>query len=219
MPKTKPFDENYEQYEEWFENNKYAYLSELKAVKHFIPESKRGIDLVGITSNGVEIGIGSGKFAVPLGIKVGIEPSKEMAKLARAKGLQIYDSVGENLLFESSSFDFALMVTTICFLDDVEKSFSEIKRILKPWGSFIIGFVDKHSQLGKQYLRYKNENVFYKIADFFSTKQVLEILKNTGFKDSEIIQTVFGELSLINEVQNFREGYGEGGFVVIKSNV
>ena len=163
MPKTKPFDENYDQYEEWFENNKYAYLSELKAVKHFIPEDKKG----------VEIGIGSGKFAIPLGIKVGIEPSKAMVKLAKERGLKVYIGIGEKLPFESSSFDFALMVTTICFLDDVEKSFSEVKRILKPGGSFIIGFVDKHSPLGKQYLRYKNENVFYKIADFFSTKQVL----------------------------------------------
>ncbi|MBC8526639.1 MAG: hypothetical protein H8D22_07235 [Candidatus Cloacimonetes bacterium] len=65
----------------------------------------------------------------------------------------------------------------------------------------------------------RNENVFYKIAEFFSTKQVLEILKNTGFKDFEIVQTVFGELSFINKVQDFRDGYGEGGFVVIKSNV
>ncbi len=219
MPKTKPFDENYEQYEEWFENNKYAYLSELKAVKHFIPEDKKGIDPIGITSNGVEIGIGSGKFAIPLGIKVGIDPSKAMAKLARERGLKVYIGVGEKLPFGSSSFDFALMVTTICFLNNVEKSFSEVKRILKPGGSFIIGFVDKQSALGKQYLRYKNGNVFYKIAEFFSTKQVLEIFKNTGFKDFEIVQTVFGELSSINEVQNFRDGYGEGGFVVIKSNV
>ena len=209
MPKTKPFDENYEQYEEWFENNKYAYLSELKAVKHFIPEDKRGI----------EIGIGSGKFAVPLGIKIGVDPSKAMAKLARERGLKVYIGVGEKLPFESSSFDFALMVTAICFLDDVEKSFSEVKRILKPGGSFIIGFVDKQSALGKQYLRYKNENVFYKIAEFFSTKQVIEILKNTGFKNFEIVQTVFGELSSINKIQNFKEGFGKGGFVVIKSKI
>ena len=209
MPKTKPFDENYEQYEEWFENNKYAYLSELKAVKHFIPEDKRGI----------EIGIGSGKFAVPLGIKIGVDPSKAMEKLARERGLKVYIGVGEKLPFESSSFDFALMVTAICFLDDVEKSFSEVKRILKPGGSFIIGFVDKQSALGKQYLRYKNENVFYKIAEFFSTKQVIEILKNTGFKNFEIVQTVFGELSSINKIQNFKEGFGKGGFVVIKSKI
>jgi len=209
MPKTKPFDENYNQYEEWFENNKYAYLSELNAVKHFIPEDKKG----------VEIGIGSGKFAVPFGIKVGVEPSKAMAKLARERGLKVYLGVGEKLPFENNSLDFVLMVTTICFLDDVEKSFSEVKRILKPNGSFIIGFVDKKTSLGKQYLRFKNENVFYKIAEFFSTKQVIEILKNTGFKDFEVVQTVFGELSSINKIQNFKEGYGEGGFVVIKSKV
>jgi SAM-dependent methyltransferase len=43
------------------------------------------------------------------------------------------------------------MVTTICFVDDVRKFFSEVRRIFKPGGSFIIGLVDKNSPLGKAY--------------------------------------------------------------------
>ena len=33
MPRTRPFDEQYERYEEWFEKNRLAYHSELQALE------------------------------------------------------------------------------------------------------------------------------------------------------------------------------------------
>lgn len=205
MPKTEPFDENYQQYEEWFDKNKYAYQSELKMIKHVIPEE----------GNGVEIGIGSGIFAKPLGIKIGIDPSSEMLKLATKRGLKVCKGVAENLPFKDDSFDFALMVTTICFLDNAEKALLEVKRVTKPNGSFIIGFVDKESPLGKIYQKYKNENVFYRIATFYSAIDVILLLEKMDFIIVETYQTVFGNLSDIKSLQDFKEGYGEGGFVAI----
>jgi len=64
MPKLKPFEEYTKRYEDWFKKNKFAYESELLAVKELIPANGEGI----------EIGVGSGKFAEPLGIKLGVEP-------------------------------------------------------------------------------------------------------------------------------------------------
>ena len=154
VPKTKPFDENYQKYEDWFDRNKYVYQTELVLIMHVIPEN----------GNGIEIGIGSGLFAKPLGIEIGIEPSIEMSKLAKKRELKVYRGVGENVPFKDNSFDFALMVTTVCFLDDAEKSLLEVERILKSKGSFIIGFVDKESPLGNIYLRFKYENIFYRIC-------------------------------------------------------
>lgn len=206
MPKTKPFDENYQQYEEWFVRNKYVYQSELEVIKHVIPEDE----------NGVEIGIGSGLFAKPLGIKIGIEPSIEMLKLATKRGLKVYRGVSENVPFKDKSFDFALMVTTICFLDNAQKSLLEVKRIIKPKGSFIIGFVDKKSHLGNIYQKSKYENLFYRIATFYSAIEVISLLKKTGFMIDEVYQTIFGNLEDIKKVQDFKEGIGEGSFVVIR---
>lgn len=207
MPKTKCFDENYSEYEDWFERNKYVYLSELKAVRQFIPNEGKGL----------EVGVGSGKFAVPLGIKTGVEPSKNMKKLAEEKGLKVYEGVAELLPFEDSSFDFVLMVTTICFVDDINKSFCEVKRVLKENGLFIIGFVDKDSPLGKIYESKKDRSVFYKDAIFYSVKEILSILRENNFDNTEVIQTIFGKLPEINKVQRFKEGFGEGGFAVIKA--
>ncbi|MBF7097741.1 class I SAM-dependent methyltransferase [Alkalibacter mobilis] len=160
MPKTKCFDENYMDYEEWFDKNRYVYLSELKAVKHFVPQ----------IGTGLEVGVGSGKFAVPLGIKIGLEPSEKMKQLAESKGVKVYGGVAEALPFEDSSFDFVLMVTTICFVDDVDKSLREVKRVLKKNGKFIIGLVDSESPLGKIYKEKKDGSVFYKDAIFYSAK-------------------------------------------------
>lgn len=207
MPNIEPFDKNYLQYEDWFARNKYAYESEIKAVKSFIPDNKLGI----------EIGIGSGIFAARLGVNTGVEPSSAMRRLAEKRGLTVYDGVAENLPVESGSIDFALMITTICFVDDICKSFNEVHRILKNDGLFIIGFVDEKSPLGQKYNKNKYENVFYRNATFYSCEQVLKILRETNFNVIEIIQTVFGNPGEINQIQEYKAGYGEGGFVVIRA--
>lgn len=65
MPKVELFEEYTSQYEGWVERNRFVYESELRALREQLPESGKSI----------EIGIGSGRFAAPLGIKLGIEPS------------------------------------------------------------------------------------------------------------------------------------------------
>jgi len=68
MPKIEPFEMYADKYEEWFERNKIVYESELRAIRKLLPENGAGF----------EIGAGSARFAVPLGIKAGIEPSSKM---------------------------------------------------------------------------------------------------------------------------------------------
>jgi SAM-dependent methyltransferase len=207
MPKTLPFDEYLEEYERWFERHYHVYLSEIEAIRHFIRKGEKGI----------EIGVGSGRFALPLEIKEGIEPSAKMRELAAGQGIQVHEGVAENLPLSDHSYDFALMVTTICFLDDVLKSFRETRRILRPAGRFIIGLVDRDSPLGRSYERMKEMNKFYRIATFYSVDEVIGYLRETGFGDIETVQTVFGDLEWITEIQPFCEGYGAGGFAAIKA--
>ena len=207
MAKTEVFDKNFKKYEQWFEENKYVYLSELKAVSKLIPEKAKGF----------EIGIGTGLFAQPLGILEGIEPSEQMRKKARKRGLKVIDAVAENLPYHNESKDFALMVTTICFVDDIEKSFQEAKRVLKRKGSLIIGFVDKNSPVGKMYLKNKAKSLFYRKATFWSSEEVISILGKTGLEVTKIVQTVFGKLAKIKNRQKVLPGYGKGSFVVMKA--
>lgn len=209
MPETEAFDNHLKEYERWFVDNHYVFQSELNAVRKAIPLGKKG----------VEIGIGSGIFAQPLGITTGIEPSKAMREKAKTRKINAVDAVAENLPYPDSCIDFALMVTTVCFLDDIYQSFYEVNRILSTNGYFIIGFVDKNSPLGKIYLDHKDESIFYKNATFYSTKELLGILKNTGFEIKSVYQTVFGKLDEINKVQEVITGCGKGSFVVIKAKI
>jgi len=207
MAKIEPFDQYADEYNNWFVINKYVFQSELNAIKKALPEN----------GNVIEVGIGSGIFAAPLGIKEGVDPSEAMREKAKKKGIRVIDAVAENLPYTDKSKDVVLMVTTICFVDDIFKSFQETHRVLKDDGYFIIGFVDKNSPVGKFYLEQKDENVFYKDAIFFRTEELYEILKEAGFKINNTYQTIFGGIEEVNKVQNVLVGYGQGSFVAIKA--
>ncbi|USS40519.1 class I SAM-dependent methyltransferase [Thermococcus aggregans] len=207
MPKTEPFEKFRERYEAWFERHRHAYLSELEAVRKLLPKEGKG----------AEIGVGTGRFAAPLGIKLGVEPSKAMAEIARKRGIEVIEGTAENLPFPDESLDYLLMVTTICFVDDPEKALREAYRVLKPGGALIIGFVDRNSPIGQEYERNKEKSVFYREARFFFTDELLELLKKVGFRKFEIVQTLFHRLDEIREVEPVKPGYGEGSFVVINA--
>ncbi len=207
MPKTGPFDKHLDLYEDWFVKNRYVYESELKAIRHLLPS--RG--------EGLEIGVGSGLFAQSLGIQTGIDPSSVMIRKALERGINVKEGVAENIPFPDNSFDYALMVTTICFVDHVDHSLQEAARILKDNGVFILAFVDKNSPVGKEYLRMKEKSLFYKEATFFSTEEMTAALKKAGLQPEDTVQTIFGNLDQVKTVQNFEPGYGTGSFVVIRS--
>lgn len=141
MTKTVAFNEQPNEYDAWFEKHPDIYQAELEAVRSFIPAS----------GSGIEIGVGTGRFAAPLGISIGVEPAPRMAELARRRGIVVTEAVAEELPFADDSFDFAVMTTVVCFLDDVALAFREACRILKPNGLFVIGFIDRESELGQQY--------------------------------------------------------------------
>jgi len=202
MARTAPFDNFSDEYDEWFEKNSDLYEAELEAIRPCLPAGE---------AEGMEVGVGSGKFAAPLGIKIGVEPSEEMAIKARTLGIDVYPGVAEELPFDDERFDFLLMVTTICFVDDLGTSFSEAFRVLKPSGVIVVGFVDRESEIGRQYNEIKETDKFYRDATFYSATEVLHYLRDAGFTIADVRQTLFpGE-----PPATVREGYGTGSFVVI----
>lgn len=207
MQKIEPFNKFYTQYDNWFKVNKYTYKSELLAIKKVLPTKKKTI----------EIGVGSARFASPLSIKIGIDPSEKMQKIAQKRGILVLNAVAENLPFRGITFNYVLLVTTICFVEDITSTFREAFRILSSRGSLIIGFIEKNSNIGKLYRERKDTNVFYKNATFYSVKKVISYLKRVGFRDFEFYQTIFHSLKEIHEIEPIKKGYGKGSFVVIKA--
>ena len=164
MARIKSFDDYSREYDDWYTENYNIYISELNAIRSFIPPGLYG----------VEIGVGTGRFAVPLGISIGVEPSKKMAEISRNQGINVLDGLAENLPLDDSSFDYVLMVTAICFFDDVEQAFNEAYRVLNETGILIIALIDRKSELGKLYSKHKKKSRFYKDATFYSVNEIIK---------------------------------------------
>jgi len=207
MPKSALFDRNYEAYEAWFDRHQDIYETELTAIKKLLPPFERAL----------EVGVGTGRFAAPLWIKEGVEPSRKMAAIAQKRGIEVKEGVAEALPYEDERFDLVLMVTTICFVDDPLKALQEAHRILKPDGRLLLAFVDKESPLGKLYERNRHKSRFYSEATFFSKKEIFKLLKEAGFVLEACNESLFGE-DLEHLQLKIYDGCKKGGaFLVLRA--
>jgi SAM-dependent methyltransferase len=205
MKNIEIFEKHAAEYDLWFGENEAVYKSEILALHDLIPA-------MGI---GLEVGVGTGRFADPLGIRIGVEPAKAMADRARKRGIEVHEARAEALPFRDESFDFVLMVTTICFLEDPLQALEEAKRILRPGGRIIIGMIDRNSPLGKEYERKKATSKFYRYAHFHSVDQVMLWLESLDFDLIATHQTVFKSTKDMSAAEPFEEGHGRGAFVAI----
>ena len=205
MPRVEPFRQHTDRYEAWFETFEAAYESEIAALRAVGPDPERGL----------EIGVGTGRFAGPLGYQYGVDPAPEMLTQAVDRGVIPVMGVAEALPFRDGRFDSVLLVTTVCFVDDLHRTFEEAARVLRPGGWLVIGYIDRGSRVGRHYQDSKDENPFYRDATFVSTEEVLEVLARTGFEDVEVRQTIFSMPDEMEEPDPVREGYGDGSFVAL----
>jgi ubiquinone/menaquinone biosynthesis C-methylase UbiE len=203
-----PFEKHYLEYDAWFDAYPAVFQSEVEALREMLPVGE---------SHGIEVGLGSGRFSVALGIKEGIEPSFELRNMAYKRGIEVMDAVAEKLPFRDLHFDFVLMPGSISYFYALPNAFEEANRVLKIGGSIIIGFIEKESPIGKFYSAKKDKSTFYKNANLYSMEHVVKELKKAGFHDFEFKQTLFKELDEITEFEASKPGYGEGSFSIIKA--
>ena len=205
MPRIEPFEAHAERYDAWFERHQASYVSELLALRPFVPMSGRGL----------EIGVGGGRFAAPLGVEVGIDPSRTMLERARARGVEVFEGAAEHLPFADDSFDHALVVTTLCFVDSPAAMLAEARRVLRPGGLLVIGFIDRDSPLGRDYEAHREDSVFYRDARFHSAAEVERLVLDVGFCIRSWAQTLARPLAESGHIEPARPGRGEGAFVVV----
>jgi SAM-dependent methyltransferase len=207
MPREDAFEANAERYDSWYDRYPLAYESEINAIRALLPEGGRGL----------EVGVGTGRFAAELGIRVGLEPSPAMGDLARKRGVEIHIGKAERMPFADGSFDFILMVTTICFLQDVPAALKEAFRVLRPDGCLMIGMLDLLSPPGKRYREHIAGSDFFRDAAMLSVDEVLLQLRQAGFLSCELRQTIFEEPGAMSSADPVRDGNGQGLFIAIKA--
>lgn len=204
----KVFDRYAKEYDQWFENHPDIFSLELTTLKKVMP----------MMGESLEVGVGSGRFASKLGVTFGLDPSIELLKIAKSRGIEIIEGVAESLPFSDNRFDTILFITTLCFVDDPFKALTEAKRVLKQRGILIIAMIDRDSKLGQRYENLKGQNPYYKYAHFFSITEIKELLRKIGFKQVEFYQTDFTSIEMFNAEETAKPGFGENGFIVIKAN-
>ena len=198
-----PFDIYTEEYEAWFKEKRAFFQSELLALKQVVPIGKKG----------VEIGIGGGIFAEKLDIKFGIDPSGNMLRYARQRNRYVVRGFAEDLPFPDNRFDFAVFITSVCFISDPAKALAEAYRIVKRNGDLIIAFLDRESTLGQILTAEKKDSKFYRDANFYSVKEMIALMESNHFEVRKIYQTLTDMQK--NETENPVEGFGKGSFIVI----
>lgn len=167
------FEHYAEDYDRWFDEHREVYLAELARIRKVFPLA---------VSRSIEIGVGSGRFAKPLGIPLGLEPSTDLSRMARGRGIEVVRGMAESIPFRDESFSSALMVTVVCFLQDPIPAFSEIHRILKNRGRIVVAFIERDGEIAQKYLHEPGKHRFLSHARFYSSGEVQTLLKRTGFE-------------------------------------
>lgn len=181
------FDALADRYDSWYEKHKALYESELKATSAFDCEG------------GVEVGVGTGRFAVPLGLRAGVDPSIAMLRLA-PKDLDLVAAVGERLPFRDKAFPCALIVVTLCFADDPAMMIAEASRAAE---RVVACIVPRESPWGVRYRREGEAgHPFYSKARFYTVSEVVEFGVRAGMKPGRVSATLRGEKEAEYPVEN-----------------
>jgi tRNA-Thr(GGU) m(6)t(6)A37 methyltransferase TsaA len=205
------FDMLTDKYDAWYDSEKGRplYESELRCLNPMVEDSPKPI---------LEIGVGTGRFAMRFPDVIGIDPSLNVLKMAEKRGVKTVHGYGENLPFEDKTFGCILIIVTLCFVDNPLDVLREAKRVLKKNGSIIIGLVPKDSPWGIFYEeKKKTGHPFYSSARFYSITEVEALLQKTGLKISRIRSTLLQRPDEARRIEEPVEGYArDAGFLCIE---
>jgi len=153
---------------------------------------KRSMSAIPQSGRGLEVGVGSGRFAVPFSIRFGIDPSGKLVQMAKHQGIEVVVGEGEHLPYHTSSFDYVLMMTVICFLDDVIAVFQEVNRVLRNGGILVVGFIEVGGKIHQEYIHESVKGRFLRFAKFRSVGDVERFFRNAGFVQVSVIEQTHG---------------------------
>lgn len=197
------FDETSKGYDAWYESHPALYRSELAALRPAVP-----------SGTGLEIGVGTGRFAAPLGVRFGLDPAINMLRLAKKRGILAVQGLGESLPFRDRAFDFVQIVFVIEFVDQPLFFLKEAARTIRPNGFLILGFIDRESVWGQYYAQDPSHRQNFHP---FRAEEVLGIFAQIGLEFREAYQTLFRPPPDIGKEEEPMAGFGRGGVVILKA--
>ena len=224
------FDMHAEKYDAWFLDNKNVLYSEAKLVAYFLKNSGRILS----------VGCGSGLFEMILekefgvAVKEGLEPSSDMAEIARKRGLTVEIGTAEEVVPQAEAYDTILYNGCPGYIVDLERALSNSYYALRKGGKVVLIDVPKESSYGLLYNLAKATGTWNHslLADVYprnpypielvnqscwrTTAEKLELLKKVGFSGFEFAQTLTKHPIYSNStVEEPVAGYDCGDYVAI----
>jgi ubiquinone/menaquinone biosynthesis C-methylase UbiE len=108
--------------------------------------------------------------------------------MAKRRGVEVVLGEAEHLPYRAGSFDFVLMMTVICFLNNNPRAFQETYRVLGHGGTFVAGFIEAGGELFQKYRHEPLKGRFLRFATFRTCDEVFGFFKDAGFEDVSVLQ-------------------------------
>jgi ubiquinone/menaquinone biosynthesis C-methylase UbiE len=140
------FDDFANKYDSWFDTPVGSKVKdlELDLLLGFV-KPQQGLNML-------EVGIGTGLFAMELGKRgieiVGIDPSEKMREIAKKRGFDVRYGVGEQIPFPDNTFDVVLSMSSMEFSREPDLFVSEMRRVAKPNGTVVVAVLNLWSTYG-----------------------------------------------------------------------
>lgn len=230
--KSLSFDQYANQYDAWFMENENLLRSEVALVAYALQKPGRTLS----------VGCGSGLFEYFLkkdyGIEIreGIEPSEAMADIARKRGMEVTIGTAEEGDFGNEEYDTILFNGTPSYISDINAAFEKAYYALRKGGKIIVVDVPKDGSFAMLYNLAKTVGTwddklfegikpnsvypieFVKDANWRTTLEKVDELKNVGFDQVEFAQTLTTHPLYSNdEAEEPMDGYKSGNYVAIRA--
>lgn len=224
------FDKYASLYDAWFLENANVLMSELRLVALTLRDSGKVLS----------VGCGSGLFEKLLReeynivVEDGIEPSSEMAAIARKRGLNVTVTDAENADFGTGHYDTILFNGSPGYIDDLRSVLVKVYAALPEGGKVVLIDVPKESSYGLLYNLamtlgswdhpllegccpkdpYPIELV--KTARWRTTASKVRMLEETGFRNLKYAQTLTTHPVVSDdEIEDPQDGCGKGDYVAV----
>ncbi len=216
------FDAFAKAYDSWYETlqGKFVDMVETDLVFQML-EPKPGMKLL-------DIGCGTGIFSLKLANAScdveGVDVSRSMVEFSRDKAKSLDRKTtfhvmdGTSLHFADNTFDAALSVTAIEFVENRKALVSEAIRVVKPGGKVLFCTINRDSSWGRQYVRQaKSPESIYHKARFLNLDELSRIRKEEPVKTGECLYIpANAEASDYTiAMENKMKQPGKGGFICI----
>lgn len=224
------FDKHAEKYDSWFLENKNVLYSEVKLVAHCLKDAGEIFS----------VGCGSGLFELILKdefgitIKHGLEPSADMAEIAKKRGIKVSVCTAEEADYQGKLYDTILYNGCPSYIPNLDLALENSYKALKPGGKIILIDIPKESSYGLLYNLAKSTGSWdhdllsgvyprnpYPIelvdqANWRTTANKIEALEKAGFNELTFAQTLTKHpIFSNNTIEEPIEGYDAGDYVAI----